>query len=144
MASTLSDLLESTLIDIQHDTANNNSSINSNNNSVSAVSVLLSERRKLKDAGKAHQEEDYIRLIPLTSSSTEGHNKNTLLDQIATSNIDNITTTTSKNRTTTSIPITNVRKSKQQKGQAYNDKSLSKKASKQSRKDRVDKYKRSY
>ena len=144
MASTLSDLLESTLIDIQHDTANNNSSsINSNNNSVSAVSVLLSERRKLRDAGKAHQEEDYIRLIPLTSSSTEGHNKNTLLDQIATSNIDNITTT-SKNRTTTSIPITNVRKSKQQKGQAYNDKSLSKKASKQSRKDRMDKYKRSY
>jgi len=143
MASTLSDLLESTLIDIQHDTTNNNNNnSNSSNNSVSGVSLLLSERRKLRDAGKAHQEEDYIRFTPLTSSSTKGHN--TLLDQIATSNLDNITTT-SKNRTTTAaIPITNVRKSKQQKGQAYNDKSLSKKASKQSRKDRMDKYKRSY
>lgn len=40
--------------------------------------------------------------------------------------------------------ITNAKQKIRQKGQAYSDKSQSKKASKQSRKERMDRFKRSY
>jgi hypothetical protein len=112
--------------------------------------MLLSERRKQREAslGERH-EEDFIRFTSSSSSSSSSSSKgvgeSTLLDQIITSNLDNNSTSTKlKSRSKATIPITNLKKSKQLRGQAYNDKSLSKKASKHSRKARMEKYKRTY
>ena len=136
--STISDLLEKTLIDIQNNDGNNDNN-NDNDNKPSAVSLLLLERKKQREISKGkHQEEDFIRIAPLSSSSYVSNN--TLLNQIASSSLENI----SENKNSNKNVITNAKQKIRQKGQSYSDKSQSKKATKQSRKERMDKLKRSY
>ena len=71
--STISDLLEKTLIDIQNNDGNNDNN-NNNDNKPSAVSLLLLERKKQREISKGkHQEEDFIRIAPLSKIFAESN-----------------------------------------------------------------------
>lgn len=113
----------------------------------SAASLLLAEKRRLKDQALANKEQDFI---SLTSSSELTKPVNYFLDQIAGSTVDppthwkGLNAQKSKTKDSALPVITNIQKASKLRGEAYQDKRLSKHASTASRKERMHRLKNMY
>jgi hypothetical protein len=113
----------------------------------SAASILLTERKNLKDKHTARQLEDFV---PLSSLLEQGKAANPFFDQIIDSTVDTPTywkgvcPVKPKNKQSTETIVTNAKKALILKGQAYTDRRSSKHASTASRKDRMHRLKNLY
>lgn len=113
----------------------------------SAASLLLTEKKNLKDKLIASKLEDFI---PLSSLQESGKVGDPFLDQIIDSTVDTPTywkgacPLKPKNKQTTEAIVTNAKKATILKGQAYQDRRTSKHASTASRKDRMHRLKNLY
>lgn len=113
----------------------------------SAASILLAEKKNIKDKLKASQLEDFV---PLSSLLESGKATNPFFDQIIDSTVDTPTywkgvcPVKPKNKQSTETIVTNAKKASILKGQAYTDRRSSKHASTASRKDRMHRLKNLY
>lgn len=113
----------------------------------SAASILLTEKKNLKDKLKASQLEDFVPLSSLLESEKAA---NPFFDQIIDSSVDTPTywkgagPVKPKSKQTTETIVTNAKKASILKGQAYTDRRTSKHASTASRKDRMHRLKNLY
>jgi hypothetical protein len=113
----------------------------------SAASILLTERKNLKDKHTARQLEDFV---PLSSLLEQRKAANPFFDQIIDSTVDTPTywkgvcPVKPKNKQSTETIVTNAKKALILKGQAYTDRRSSKHASTASRKDRMHRLKNLY
>lgn len=112
----------------------------------SAASILLAEKRRLKDQALAMKEQDFVPLSSLQSTKPVNY----FMDQIAESTVEPPTHWKGLNAQKSKIKepvlpvITNVKKASKLRGEAYQDKRLSKHASTASRKDRMHRLKNLY
>ena len=112
-----------------------------------AASILLAEKKKAKDISSSRQAEDFI---PVATSKASAKIANPFFDQIADSTIEaptywkGIGQQKAKGKQITEPVITNARKASRLKGEAYEDKRMSKHASVASRKDRMHRLKNLY
>lgn len=112
-----------------------------------AASILIAEKKKAKDLSASRQAEEFI---PVATSKASANIANPFFDQIADSSIDAPTywkglgQQKAKGKQIAEPVITNARKASRLKGEAYEDKRLSKHASVASRKDRMHRLKNLY
>ena len=129
------------------DLIKNDEDTQSKSDEPSAASILLAEKKKLRDDANSKQLTEFI---PLSVSTESGKAVNPFFDQIADSSVDaptywkGIGSQKAKKSQITEPTITNAKKAERLKGEAYKDKRTSKHASTASRKDRMHRLKNLY
>lgn len=143
-SESISDILNRTLDLIGSD---NGVEVKASKIEPTAASILLAEKRLMKSQLSSIKEQDFI---PLTSTAESKKPANYFLDQIAESTTEpptywkGISAQKSKSKRPALPVITNVKKASKLRGEAYQDKRLSKNVSKASRKDRMHRLKNLY